>query len=146
MRSLLIATAICAAVVSLTGCTFTVSGPCNSFTHQARIKACGCNGNVACNTCETAETTQEPAAEEDAAACDPCAQPRKVGLLRNMFPCKTDACEETACEEEACEEEVCEDDSCGGKGIAIPRVGKNLMNKLGSMDLMKSKCGCETDA
>ena len=90
MRSLLIATAICAAVVSLTGCTFTVSGPCNSFTHQARIKACGCDGKVACNACETAEASQTPCAEEEAADCDPCAKQRKVGLLRNMFPSKTD--------------------------------------------------------
>jgi hypothetical protein len=151
MRSLLIATAICAAVVSLTGCTFTVSGPCNSFTHQARIKACGCNGEVACNACETAEASQEPVAEDATVDCDPCAKQRKVGLLHNIFArdtdaCEETACEETACEEEACEEEACEDDSCSGKGIVIPRVGKNLLNKLGSLDLKKSKCGCETDA
>jgi hypothetical protein len=71
-----------------------------------------------------------------------------LDLKKSKCGCETDACgcEETACEEEACEEEACEDDSCSGKGIVIPRVGKNLLNKLGSLDLKKSKCGCETDA
>ena len=130
MRSLLIATAVCAAVVSLTGCTFTVSGPNNSFTHQARIKAR--------DTCETAEVSEAPGATEEAADCDPSAKQRKVGLLSNMFPCKSEACAEDACAEEACA-----DGLLAGNGIAIPRVGKNLMDKIGSIDLKKSEACAE---
>lgn len=52
MRFLLLATAVCVAAVSFTGCSFTISGPCNSFTHQSRLAGdCGCGGLDSCGTC-----------------------------------------------------------------------------------------------
>lgn len=50
MRSLMIATAMCAAALTFTGCSFTVSGPCTSLSHQARLGDCGCQGG-SCATC-----------------------------------------------------------------------------------------------
>lgn len=56
MRSLLLASAMCAMALTLTGCSFTVSGPCNSgrcntFTKQSRLRAC--KTDDCCQTCTT---------------------------------------------------------------------------------------------
>ncbi|MFK7770263.1 MAG: hypothetical protein AB8B55_23840 [Mariniblastus sp.] len=51
MRSLLIATAMCAAALTFSGCSFTVSGPCTTLSHQSRIQGCGCQGDDSCGTC-----------------------------------------------------------------------------------------------
>ncbi len=54
MRSLLMATALCAVVVMLTGCSFTVNTPCTKISHQSRLNGCGCGAGDSCNSCETA--------------------------------------------------------------------------------------------
>ncbi len=51
MRSLLIATAMCAAALTFSGCSFTISGPCTSLSHQSRLQGCGCSGGDSCGTC-----------------------------------------------------------------------------------------------
>ena len=93
---------------------------------------------------EACEEPCEETCEDDSCGRNGIAIPRVGKNLMNKLG-SLDRCEEPACEEPACEE-ACEDDSCGRNGIAIPRVGKNLMNTLGSLDLMKSKCGCESNA
>ena len=51
MRSLLIATVMCAAALTFSGCSFTISGPCTSLSHQSRLQGCGCSGGDSCGTC-----------------------------------------------------------------------------------------------
>lgn len=58
MRSLLIATAMCAAALTFTGCSCTVSGPCNSLSHQSRLLGCGCKQGVDCDSCTSCSPRQ----------------------------------------------------------------------------------------
>ena len=51
MRSMLIATAMCAAALTFSGCSFTISGPCTTLSHQSRAQGCGCDMGDSCDTC-----------------------------------------------------------------------------------------------
>lgn len=55
MRSLLMTTALLAVAVMSTGCSFTVSTPCTTFSHQSRLTGeCGCGAGESCGQPECA--------------------------------------------------------------------------------------------
>ena len=118
MRSLLIATAMCVAALTFTGCSFTVGGPCNSFTHKSRIKGeCGCAKTAACDSCT--ETCA------DGCCGDSCSPGKLMGSWKGQPECGGVNFGQGA--------------PCGMENVTANRPG--LLSKLGSKRA-SSACGC----
>lgn len=141
MRSLLIASAMCAMALTFTGCSFTVSGPCTSLTHQSRLRGCGCMNDECCQTCTPGPAIQSCQGQPECPCTDCCdnggvgvvGSTNRPGLLSRMGSRNCDGdCGPT-----------CPAD-CGCEGGMRTRERRPAGGGLFSNFSSRAACGCES--